>query len=179
MKYHDQEWGVPLIDEQKLFEMLILEGMQAGLSWLTILRKREHIGKAFKQFDAKLILKMTDEDLNALMQDKNIIRNRLKIYAVRKNARAFLQVQEEFSGFRHFIWQFVEGKQKQNKRCCIEDIPATSKESDAMSKALKKRGFSFVGSTICYAYMQSVGMVNDHITSCFRFKELQQGGFVL
>ncbi len=166
--YHDEEWGVPVHDDQKLFEMLILEGAQAGLSWITILRKRENYRKAFNNFDAKKIVKYDSEKVKALLQNEGIVRNRLKIAATIQNAKCFLEVQKEFGSFDKYIWQFVGGKQIKNERKILKDIPAKTAESDAMSKDLKKRGFKFVGSTICYAFMQAVGMVNDHTVECFR-----------
>lgn len=168
--YHDQEWGVPVHDDRKLFEMLNLEGAQAGLSWITILRKRENYRKAFDNFDAKKIVKYDKKKVMKLLKNEGIIRNRLKIAAVISNAKAFLQIQKEFGSFDLYIWQFVGGKPIVNKRLSIKDIPASTPESDAMSKDLKKRGFKFVGSTICYAFMQAVGMVNDHEVKCFRYK---------
>jgi len=168
--YHDKEWGVPVHNDRKLFEMLNLEGAQAGLSWITILRKRENYRKAFDNFDAKKITKYDKKKVAKLLNDEGIVRNRLKIAAVISNAKAFLQVQKEFGTFDKYIWQFVGGKPIINKRRSINDIPSTTPESDAMSKDLKKRGFKFVGSTICYAFMQAVGMVNDHEVKCFRYK---------
>ena len=169
-QYHDLEWGVPQHDDQKLFEMLILEGAQAGLSWITILQKRENYRKLFCQFDYRKVAKMTDKKLEKLLLDPGIVRNRLKVFATRTNATCFLQVQEEFETFDHYIWQFVDGKPIHNRFKKLADVPASTKISDAMSKDLKRRGFKFVGSTICYAYMQAAGMVNDHLTSCFRHK---------
>lgn len=169
--YHDTEWGVPVHDDQHLFEMLILEGAQAGLSWETILKRREGYRKAFKNFDVKKVARMTDEELEKLMHDEGIIRNRLKIFGARKNALAFIAIQKEFGSFDAYLWRFVGGKPLQNKRTGLGDIPATTPESDALSKDLKKRGMTFVGSTIIYAYMQGIGMVNDHATTCFRHKE--------
>jgi DNA-3-methyladenine glycosylase I len=169
IKYHDKEWGVPVYDDKKLFEFLILEGAQAGLSWITILRRREGYRKAFAGFDVKKVAKFTEKDVERLMNDPGIIRNRLKIQSAIKNAEAFMKVQKEFGSFSNYQWQFVGGKPIQNKR--VRKIPATTRESDAFSKDLKKRGFSFVGSTIMYAHMQAVGMVNDHLTKCFRHKE--------
>lgn len=167
--YHDTEWGVPVHDDRVHFEFLILEGAQAGLSWETILKRRAAYSKAFKKFDPVKVAKMTDSELNKLMKDDGIIRNRLKIYAARKNARAFLAIQKEFGSFDKYVWRFVGGKPIVNARKG-GDIPATSKESDALSKDLKKRGMSFVGSTIIYAHMQATGLVNDHIVDCFRYK---------
>ena len=177
IKYHDEEWGVPVHDDKKLFEMLILEGAQAGLSWITILRKRENFLKAFNNFDAGKISKYDSKKVKQLLQNEGIIRNRLKITAAIQNAKCFLAVQKEFGSFDKYIWKFVNGKPIINKRKSLKEIPAMTKESDAMSKDLKKRGFKFVGSTICYAFMQAVGMVNDHIVDCFRYKkELDNSG---
>jgi DNA-3-methyladenine glycosylase I len=173
IKYHDKEWGVPVYDDRALFEMLILEGSQAGLTWLTILKRRDTYKKAYDNFDPKIIAKWTDKKMQNLLQDPGIIRNRLKIAAAKQNAIAYLQIVKEYGSFKDFIWSFVGGKPITNKWKTFTDIPATTKESDAMSKALKKKGFKFVGSTICYAFMQSVGMVNDHITSCYRYKEIK------
>lgn len=168
IKYHDEEWGVPTHDDQKLFEMLNLEGAQAGLSWSTILHKRENYRKAFDNFDVQKIIQYDQTKIDELLQNPGIVRNRLKVNGVVKNAKAFLKVVEEFGSFDSYIWQFVEHKTINNHVKTIKDIKATSKESDAMSKDLKKRGFTFVGSTICYAFMQAVGMVNDHEVMCFR-----------
>lgn len=170
-KYHDEEWGKPVHDDRKLFEMLILEGAQAGLSWITILRKRENYRKAFNNFDAKKIVKYDSPKVKQLLQNEGIIRNRLKINSTIQNAKLFLEVQKEFGSFDKYIWQFVNGKPIKNKWESIKEIPAKTKESDAMSKDLKKRGFKFVGSTICYAFMQAVGMVNDHSVDCFRYNK--------
>lgn len=172
--YHDQEWGVPLHDDQKLFEFLILEGFQAGLSWRTILHKREYFRKAFDNFNAKKIAKYGDQKVEELMQDAGIVRNRLKILATIKNAQCFLEVQKEFGSFDAYIWQFTKGKTIHNKWVNQKDLPAKTAESDAMSKDLLKRGFKFVGSTICYAHMQATGMVNDHVHTCPKHKELQK-----
>ena len=171
-RYHDDEWGVPLHDDQTLFEFLILEGAQAGLSWITVLRKRENYRAAFDGFDAARIARYDAGKIAKLLQDPGIIRNRLKVLAAVTNAQRFLAVQEEFGSFNDFIWQFVGGKPIQNKWRSLSEIPARTQESDAMSKELKRRGFKFVGSTICYAHMQATGMVNDHTTDCFRHKEL-------
>lgn len=171
-KYHDEEWGVPVHDDRKLFEMLILEGAQAGLSWITILRKREAYRKAFDNFDVKKVARYDKQKVKQLLTDKGIVRNKLKISAAIRNAQAFLAIQKEFGGFDAYIWKFVGGKTKQNSRVAMNDVPATTPESDAMSKELKQRGFTFVGSTICYSFMQAVGMVNDHLVECFRWKEL-------
>ncbi|MBM3840532.1 MAG: DNA-3-methyladenine glycosylase I [Verrucomicrobia bacterium] len=170
--YHDSEWGVPSHDDRHLFEMLILEGAQAGLSWITILRKREHYRYAFAHWDAEKVARFGEKDVARLMADAGIVRNRLKIHAAIENAKAFLQVRAEFGSFDRYLWQFVGGAPIQNKRRALRDVPARTPESDAMSRELKKRGFRFVGSTICYAFMQAVGMVNDHVTSCFRHAEL-------
>jgi DNA-3-methyladenine glycosylase I len=168
IEYHDREWGVPVHDDRTLFEFLILEGAQAGLSWETILNKRENYRKAFDRFDARKIARYDRSKLRELMGDAGIVRNRLKIEATISNAKAFLEVQKEFGSFDRYIWQFVDGKPKINSLGPSQHPPATSPESDAMSKDLKKRGFRFVGSTICYAFMQAVGMVNDHARDCFR-----------
>ena len=170
--YHDDEWGVPVHDDHKLFEMLMLEGAQAGLAWITILRKRENYRKAFDRFDPHKVARYTDRRLEKLLTNEGIVRNRLKVAAARTNARAFLAVQEEAGSFNDYIWQFVGGNQVQNRHRTLKDIPATTAESDAMGKDLKKRGFTFVGSTICYAFMQAVGMVNDHVIGCYRYKDL-------
>jgi len=172
--YHDDEWGVPVHDDQKLFEMLILEGAQAGLSWITILKKRENYRKAFNNFDYKKIARYTDKKIEKLLQDPGIVRNKLKVNGTRTNAKIFMEVQKEFGSFDKYIWQFVGGKPIKNKFKKMKDVPATTPESDAMSKDLKKRGFKFVGSTICYAYMQACGMVNDHTTDCFRYKAVHK-----
>jgi len=169
--YHDREWGVPVHDDRKLFEMLILEGAQAGLSWITILKKRENYRKSFDNFDVKKVAKYDKKKIARLLKNDGIIRNRLKIAATVQNAKAFLALQKEFGSFDRYIWQFVGGKQKANRWKSLKEIAPTTAESDAMSKDLKKRGFKFVGSTICYAFMQACGMVNDHVTSCFRYKQ--------
>jgi DNA-3-methyladenine glycosylase I len=171
--YHDREWGVPLHDDRRLFEFLILEGAQAGLSWITILRKRENYRAAFDDFDAMRIAAYGTNKIESLLNDAGIVRNRLKVQATVINAQKYLDVQGEFGSFDEFIWSFVEGKTKQNRRRSLAEIPASTSESDAMSRELKRRGFKFVGSTICYAFMQATGMVNDHTTGCFRYKELQ------
>jgi DNA-3-methyladenine glycosylase I len=165
--YHDKEWGTPSYDDRHLFEMLILEGAQAGLSWDTILKKREGYRAAFDGFDPHKIVRYSDKKLERLMEDPGIVRNRLKIQASVRNARAFLDVQKECGTFSEYIWSFVGGKPYVTLRKTRGDVPVTTPESDAMSKDLKRRGFTFVGSTICYAYMQAVGMVNDHVSSCF------------
>lgn len=167
--YHDNGWGKSLHDDRKLFEMLILEGAQAGLSWMTILRKRENYRKAFDHFDPKKIARYDRRKVRTLLKNEGIVRNRLKIESAIANAKAFLAVQKEFGSFDRYIWQFVGGKQKRNAWNSVHEIPARTAESDAMSKDLKKRGFTFVGSTICYAFMQAVGMVNDHTVDCWRY----------
>ena len=172
LEYHDKEWGVPVHDDGLHFEYLVLDAFQAGLSWRTILHKRENFRKAFSNFDYKKIAKYNSRKLESLRKDEGIIRNRLKIVGTVKNAKAFLQVQKEFGSFDKYIWQFVGSKPIKNKWKSLREIPATSKESDDMSKDLKKRGFTFVGSTICYAYMQAAGLVNDHVVTCFRYKEV-------
>jgi DNA-3-methyladenine glycosylase I len=173
-KYHDQDWGVPLHDDTRLFEFLILEGAQAGLSWETILKKRDGYIDAFDQFDAEKISKYSDTKIETLLQNPNIIRNRLKVNSTVLNAKLFLDVQKEFGSFDTYIWQFTNGKTIQNSVRKMSDLPANTSESDAMSKDLKKRGFKFIGSTICYAFMQAVGMVNDHVVGCPRHKEIMQ-----
>jgi DNA-3-methyladenine glycosylase I len=172
IEYHDKEWGTPVHDDRKLFEMLILEGAQAGLSWITVLRKRENYRKAFDRFDAKKIAQYDGRKVRRLLGDEGIIRNRLKIEAAIGNAKAFLAVQKEFGSFDRYIWQFTDGRPRVNRWKNLKQIPATTRDSDAMSSDLKARGFRFVGSTICYAFMQAVGMVNDHITGCFRYRKL-------
>lgn len=164
--YHDNEWGVPCHNERALFEKLCLEGQQAGLSWITVLKKRDHYRKIFYNFDPKKIVKMTDEQLEDCLQDRGLIRNRLKIYAIRKNAIAFLAMKNSAINFNEFIWHFVGGKTKVNHFSSMVDVPAETSESQAMSKALKKHGFTFVGPTICYAFMQSMGLVDDHLITC-------------
>ncbi len=172
--YHDIEWGVPVHDDRLLFEMLILEGAQAGLSWSTILKKRDNYRRAFDNFDAKKISRYDARKVKSLLADAGIVRNRLKIAATIQNAKAFLAVQKEFGSFDKYIWQFVGGKPVQNPRRSLGEIQSRTPESDAMSKDLLKRGFKFVGSTICYAFMQAVGMVNDHTTDCFRHAPLSR-----
>lgn len=167
--YHDNEWGIPVRDDRKLFEMLILEGAQAGLSWETILRKRQGYRKAFYDFDVEKVAVMTDEELERLRENPEIVRNRLKIYATRKNAKVFLEIQQEFGSFDAYVWQFVGGQPIINRWQTFEEVPVKTPESDALSKDLKKRGMTFVGSTIIYAFMQAVGMVNDHLTECWCF----------
>lgn len=170
--YHDHEWGVPVHDDRLLFEFLILEGAQAGLSWLTILRKREAYRRAFDGFDAARIARYDEGKRAALLADPGIVRNRLKIDAAMVNARAFLAVQEQYGSFDAYVWRFVGGEPRINAPRSLQEVPAHSAESDALSKDLAKRGFKFVGSTICYAFMQAVGMVNDHTTDCFRYHEM-------
>lgn len=169
--YHDEEWGVPIYDERLLFEFLILEGAQAGLSWYTILKRRENYRKSFDHFEPGVIAQYDQQKINALMQDAGIIRNKLKIAAAIKNAQAFLQIKQEFGSFSEYLWRFVNGQPIKNNPKSIKDIPSSSAISDVMSKDLKKRGFKFVGSTICYAFMQAVGMVNDHTVDCFCYKK--------
>ncbi len=168
-QYHDEEWGVPVYDDNKHFEFLILEGAQAGLSWETILKKRQGYKKAFKNFDPVAVSKMSDNELEELKQDSSIIRNSLKIYSTRKNAKVFINIQEEFGSFSKYIWGFVGGKPIINKWKDMNELPATSKESEALSKDLKKRGMSFVGATIIYAHMQATGLVNDHMIDCWKY----------
>jgi DNA-3-methyladenine glycosylase I len=172
--YHDREWGVPLRDDRRLFEMLILEGAQAGLSWITVLRKREAYRKAFDEFDPEAVARYDEGKVASLLKDPTIIRNRLKIQAAVGNARSFLQVQEEFGSFQLFMWGFVGGQPIQNVWQSYRELPATTLESEKMSRELKRRGFRFVGPTICYAHMQAVGMVNDHEVSCFRHREVRE-----
>jgi DNA-3-methyladenine glycosylase I len=172
LEYHDREWGVHVHDDRKHFEFLILEGAQAGLSWSTVLKKREAYRKAFDHFDPAKVARFTAPRIEKLLQDPGIIRNRLKIESTVRNAKAFLKVQQEFGTFDTYCWRFVGGKPKVNKLTSMQQIPATSPESDAFSKDLKQRGFNFVGSTIIYAHMQATGMVNDHLVDCFRYREL-------
>ncbi|CAA0153419.1 DNA-3-methyladenine glycosylase I [Tenacibaculum maritimum] len=172
VEYHDVEWGVPTFDDAKLFEFLILETFQAGLSWITILKKRQNFKKAFDDFDYKKIANYTDEEYERLIQDPGIIRNKLKVKSAITNARLFMEVQKEFGSFSKFFWSYTNGKPIVNKFARKEDVPATTPLSDKISKDLKKRGFKFVGSTVIYAYMQSMGMVNDHTTDCFRHHEV-------
>jgi len=170
-QYHDDEWGVPLHDDQMLFEFLILEGAQAGLSWITILKKRENYRKAFDNFDPNIIVNYSEEKVAELLQNEGIIRNKLKVRAAIKNAKAFLEVQKEYGSFDKYIWSFTNGKTIVNRWKNLSEVPVSTSESEAMSKALKKRGFTFVGPTICYAFMQATGMVNDHTTDCFKYKK--------
>jgi DNA-3-methyladenine glycosylase I len=173
--YHDEEWGVPLHDDRALFEFLILEGAQAGLSWITILRKRENYRAAFDNFNVERIARYDTNKIESLLQNAGIVRNRLKVQSAVSNAQKFLAVQEEFGSFDAFIWRFVDGVPKQNNWRSLAEIPAHTPESDTMSKELKRRGFKFVGSTICYAHMQATGMVNDHTVDCFRYLEVLRG----
>ena len=169
--YHDREWGVPLHDDRKLFEFITLEGAQAGLSWATILKKRDNYRKLFADFDVETIARYNSRKIESLLKDQGIIRNRLKVESTITNARAFIEIQHEFGSFDAYIWQFTDGKPVQNRWKTMQDIPASTKISELMSKQLKKRGFRFVGSTICYAFMQATGMVNDHTIDCFRYHE--------
>lgn len=169
--YHDREWGVPSHDDRTLFEFLILEGAQAGLSWETILRKRENYRRAFDNFDPKKVAKYDARKTAKLLQDEGIIRNRLKIASAVENAKSFLQIQKEFGSFNDYVWRFVDGKPKRRKRG--SSVPVTTPDSDALSRDLKRRGFNFVGSTICYSFMQAIGMVNDHDADCFRYRQIR------
>ncbi len=173
IEYHDLEWGVPVHDDRLLFEFLILEGAQAGLSWATILKKRENYRKAFDQFDPAIVARYGKKKQASLLGDAGIVRNRLKIESAISNAKAFLSVQDEYGSFDDFIWNFVDGKPKQNSWRSLKEVPPQTPESNAMSKELKRQGFRFVGGTICYAFMQAVGMVNDHLVDCFRYKRLK------
>ncbi|MDE0732678.1 MAG: DNA-3-methyladenine glycosylase I [Gammaproteobacteria bacterium] len=172
--YHDKEWGVPVREERLLFEFICLEGQQAGLSWITVLKKRDHYRKCFKNFDISKAAKLTDEAIEKLLLDPGLIRNRLKLYSIRTNALAFQAVQKEFGSFESYIWSFVNGKTIDNRRKEAKTVPATTPESDAMAKDLKRRDFKFIGSTICYAFMQAAGLVNDHTSNCFRYKEVKK-----
>ncbi len=174
MAYHDQEWGVPVYDDTTLFEFLILEGAQAGLSWITILRKREGYRSLFDNFDAEKVARYTDRRLDKILLDPRVVRNRLKVYGARQNARAFLAVQDSFGSFADYIWGFIDGEPTQNRWNTMSEVPATTPESDTISKDMKKRGFTFVGSTIMYAHMQATGMVNDHTMDCYRHKECEK-----
>jgi DNA-3-methyladenine glycosylase I len=171
VQYHDEEWGVPIYDDQLLFAKLILDGAQAGLSWITILRKRDNYWQAFDGFDPEKIARYDEAKIAELLQNSGIVRNRLKVQSAVKNARGYLAIQEQHGSFSDFLWQFVDGEPKQNNWQALQGIPAETAESQAMSKALKKHGFSFVGPTIVYAFMQAVGMVNDHVVDCFRYEE--------
>jgi len=170
--YHDDEWGVPAHDDRRLFEMLVLEGAQAGLSWSTILKKREAYREAFDHFDPEKVARYTPKRIETLLANPGIVRNRLKVESAVRNARAFLKVVDEFGSFDRYIWSFVDGRPVQNEWRRLRDLPPKTPQSDAMSKDLKKRGFNFVGSTICYAFMQAVGMVNDHVVDCYRYREV-------
>ncbi|MEI6972525.1 MAG: DNA-3-methyladenine glycosylase I [bacterium] len=172
VSYHDDEWGVPVHDDRRLFEFLVLEGAQAGLSWLTILKKRENYRKAFDDFDFERIAGYGRQDITRLLHDPGIVRNRLKIEAATRNARGVLTIREEYGAFDTFLWRYIDGTPVQNTWKRLAELPAKTKKSDQMSKDLRKRGFNFVGSTICYAFMQAVGMVNDHATDCFRYREI-------
>jgi len=174
VRYHDEEWGVPVHDDRRFFEFLILEGAQAGLSWTTILNKRENYRRAFDNFEPERVARFDRRKVQKLLADPGIVRNKLKIASSVENAKAFLRVQEEFGSFDRYIWQFVGGKPRINRWKSLKQLPAKTSESDAMSKDLKKRGFNFVGSTICYAFMQATGMVNDHAVNCFRYRELSE-----
>jgi len=173
--YHDQEWGVPLHDDRRHFEFLVLDGAQAGLSWEIILKKREGYRRAFANFDPARVARFDARKVRSLLGDPGIVRNRLKVESAISNARAFLEVQKAFGGFDRYAWGFVDGQTRQNAWKTMDQIPAHTAQSDAMSKDLRRRGFRFVGSTICYAYMQAAGMVNDHVVGCFRYRELQRG----
>jgi DNA-3-methyladenine glycosylase I len=174
IQYHDEEWGMPVHDDKKHFEFIVLDTFQAGLSWKTILHKRENFRKAFAGFDVKKIARFDEDKIQALLLDAGIIRNQLKIRATVSNAKAFIGIQNEYGSFNTYVWQFVNGKPKHNSFKDHKEIHVTSPESDALSKDLYKRGFKFVGSTICYAYLQAAGMINDHLISCFRYKQVQQ-----
>lgn len=172
IKYHDTVWGVPEHDDKEIFKAILLDTFQAGLSWAIILRKRENFGKAFANFDPKKIMKFDERKIQELLRDEGIVRNNLKIRSTVKNAKTFLEIQKEFDGFDKYIWQFTGGKTIKNKWKKMSQVPASTKESDAMSKDMKKRGFTFIGTTICYAFIQGIGMVNDHTTDCFRYNEV-------
>lgn len=172
ISYHDEEWGLPEHDDQRLFEKIILDGAQAGLSWLTILKKRDGYRRAFEGFDAQKIARYSDKKIEKLLADPAIVRNRLKVTAAVTNARAYLNLKGELGSFDHYLWQFVDGRTIQNRWKSLKELPTSTRESDAMSKALKQRGFKFVGTTICYAFMQAIGMVNDHVVTCHRHREL-------
>lgn len=173
VNYHDEEWGVPVHDDRIWFEFICLDGQQAGLSWIMVLKKRENYRKAFHNFDPQKVSRMRDSTIEKYLTDPGLIRNRLKLYSIPHNARSFLKVQDEFGSFDDYIWQFVDGEPLDGRRRKMDDVPATSPESDAMSKDLKKRGFKFCGSTICYAFMQAAGMINDHLETCFRYEEIK------
>jgi DNA-3-methyladenine glycosylase I len=174
LDYHDREWGVPVHDDRRHFEFLVLEAAQAGLSWSVVLGKREGYRRAFSEFDPQKVARYTDKRIDKLTLDASIIRNRMKIEAAVRNAREFLAIQEEFGSFDAYCWRFVDGRPRRNRWKTVQEVPATSSESDAFSKDLKKRGFGFVGSTVMYAYMQATGMVNDHLVGCFRHREVRQ-----
>jgi len=174
LEYHDREWGMPVRNDRKHFEFLVLEAAQAGLSWSIVLKKREGYRRAFSQFDPQKVARYTQKRVQKLAADPSIIRNRMKIEAAVRNARAFLAIQDEFGSFNAYCWRFVDGRPRLNRWKATREIPATSQESDAFSKDLKRRGFSFVGSTVMYAHMQAVGMVNDHLVGCFRYPEIQR-----
>ena len=174
IEYHDKEWGVPVHDDRVLFEFLILEGAQAGLNWLTILKKRDNYRQAFADFDYNIVAEFTQADIDRLLEDKGIVRNRLKVNSAVKNARGVLQIQKDFGSLDAYLWQYVGGVPIQNAWKSLEEVPAQTDISEQMSKDLKKRGFNFVGPTICYAFMQAVGMVNDHTTDCFRYEDVQR-----
>ncbi len=176
LEYHDREWGVPLHDDRKIFEFLVLESAQAGLSWITILRKRENYRKAFADFDPEAVARFNRRSVERLLRDPGIVRNRQKVAAAIANARCFLAVQQEFGSFDRYVWQFVGGKPLQGRRRSMQDVPAKTPESEAMSKDLVRRGFKFVGPTICYAHMQATGMVNDHQVDCFRYAPVRRLG---
>ena len=178
LQYHDREWGVPVHDDRKHFEFLVLEAAQAGLSWSIVLKKREGYRRAFNEFDPVRVARYAEKRIQKLILDPGIIRNRMKIEAAVRNARAFLAIQEEMGSFDAYCWRFVDGRPKLNRWKTMREIPATSRESDAFSKDLKRRGFTFVGSTIIYAHMQAIGMVNDHLADCFRYREVQRLGSV-
>ena len=169
--YHDTEWGIPVRDDQHLFELLCLEGQQAGLSWIVVLRKRAHYRKVFKNFDIKKVSRMSNAEIDALLSDAGLIRHKLKLYSIRNNALAALDLQAEFGSLENYFWGFVNGKPLMNKRQSMKDVPASTEISEALSKDLKKRGFKFIGSTICYAFMQAGGLVNDHVSSCVRYEQ--------
>lgn len=173
LAYHDEEWGVPIHDDRLLFEFLCLEGQQAGLSWITILKKRAHYRKCFKNFEIDRVARLTDQTIEKLLLDTGLVRNRLKLYAIRSNALATQQVQKDEGSLADYLWSFVDGKPIDGKRRSAKEVPASTAQSDAMSKDLKKRGFKFVGSTICYAFMQAAGMVNDHTGNCFRYRQVK------
>lgn len=174
IQYHDTEWGVPVHDDQKLFEFILLEGAQAGLSWITILKRRQGYDKAFAGFDPEKVARFTPKKIQSLLQNPKIIRNKLKVNSAVTNAQAFLKIQEEFGSFDAYAWRFVDGCQRVNAFITMNQVPATTKESDAFSKDLKQRGFKFTGSTIIYAHMQATGMVNDHLVSCFRYHQVME-----